>query len=160
MPTCYVCKIEKNVNEFSIKNKEKKTYSTKCKVCHKEYMKIHYLTNKNLYIARAKRDKPKEAERLRNLIKELKPACVLCGETWTAALDLHHTNPSIKESSIGKLKARSEMRREAKKCIVLCATDHRKFHSGHPETIEKVNAYVAQMVEAVVSKTAPVSVQI
>lgn len=43
---CGKCKIEKNENEFN-KNKIKKSgRSSICKLCHKEYRRLHYLKNK------------------------------------------------------------------------------------------------------------------
>jgi hypothetical protein len=43
---CGKCKIEKDENEFN-KNKNKKSgTSSVCKLCHKEYRRLHYLKNK------------------------------------------------------------------------------------------------------------------
>ena len=47
---CGSCKIVKNVSEF---HKNKNTYDGlgyKCKACHKEYSKIHYMANRDKYI--------------------------------------------------------------------------------------------------------------
>lgn len=160
MPICTKCSLNKNEDEFSFKNKKRGKLNSRCKTCHSKYVKNHYETHKEKYINRAKRNKSNEIEKTKSLIEKLKPCCVVCGETWTAALDLHHIDSSNKEESIAKLTSRKKMIEESKKCIVLCATDHRKFHSGHSEVIKIVNAYVAQSAGGTSLKTRTVSVQI
>ena len=153
MRICNKCFVNKDDSQFSFKNKKTQRLNGYCKSFHKEYAKQHYENNKEKYIKRTTRDRKKEKNKTKLLIEKLKPMCVVCGETWTGALDLHHIDPLVKESSIANISSRKKMIEESKKCIVLCATDHRKFHSSHFEVIEKVNAYVAQLAEAVVSKT-------
>ena len=57
--------------------------------------------------------------------------CVKCGFSHPAALDFHHTDPSIKEDDVAKLKTMTNKKRlldEISKCIVLCANCHRIHH--------------------------------
>ena len=39
--------------QFSIRNKEHGTRNSKCKECHKKYIKLHYRNNKAKYILRS-----------------------------------------------------------------------------------------------------------
>lgn len=73
--------------------------------------------------------------RLRLWMKNYKAdlVCVKCGEAHPACLDFHHTNPDVKEVSIGTVAAKgwgqARILREMAKCQVLCANCHRKLHS-------------------------------
>lgn len=142
MPICSNCKNEKNESDFSWRNKQKCIRQSKCKECVKKYAAHHYDGNKQAYKLRARRDSKKEKERTKSLLNTLKKQCALCDETWNGALDFHHLNADEKEHTIAKLRSRKKIIEESKKCVVLCANHHRKFHSGHIETIEAVKALV------------------
>jgi hypothetical protein len=113
---------------FSFRNKQQGIRSTKCKICTRLYLKEHYKNNKSKYVERAKKRKPVEYQKTRNLLKGLKTQCIRCGEDHPAVLDFHHTNPDEKESSIARIKSRKKIIEESKKCIVLCSNCHRKLH--------------------------------
>ncbi|MHA7834909.1 MAG: hypothetical protein ACX94A_10565 [Algiphilus sp.] len=71
--------------------------------------------------------------RKRSLINALGGACSQCGYSRSlAALAFHHVNPGDKAFSfdIRSLSNRSwsEVEREAKKCVVLCANCHAELH--------------------------------
>lgn len=57
--------------------------------------------------------------------------CERCGEDHPSCMDLHHINPSEKEMSISQMAglfSLDKLKKEAEKCIVLCANCHRKEH--------------------------------
>ena len=54
--------------------------------------------------------------------------CFECGENHPAVLDLHHTDPSIKDLNPSNSTSRKMFYQEAEKCIVLCSNCHRKVH--------------------------------
>lgn len=58
--------------------------------------------------------------------------CRLCGEKAYVALDLHHVDMTTKEENPSKLVAHTtkRLKAEIRKCVVLCATCHRKVHAG------------------------------
>jgi hypothetical protein len=59
--------------------------------------------------------------------------CLICGEQELAALDFHHLDESEKRfnlSGIAKTKPLAALREEADRCIVVCASCHRKLHAG------------------------------
>lgn len=55
-----------------------------------------------------------------------------CGETHTACLEFHHTDPSTKDFdvalAVNKCLSLEKLIQEISKCIVLCANCHRKLH--------------------------------
>jgi hypothetical protein len=125
---CNACGLEKDESFFSFKNKTNNIRNTKCKDCHKIYVSQHYTSNKLAYKQRAKNNSKLEYQKNRALIENLKKdGCIVCGESRTEVLDLHHLDPSIKENNISNL-SRSKMIVEAKKCVILCSNCHRMEH--------------------------------
>jgi hypothetical protein len=82
--------------------------------------------------------------------------CEDCGYDRTIwALEFHHREPATKEFSLGGFLGSIERaRREADKCVLLCATCHRVRHSrsksdgGHPVTRSRQNTKVRAVAEA------------
>ena len=57
--------------------------------------------------------------------------CKTCGESHYACLEFHHLDPSKKELSVAEMADKQnwkELMAEIRKCEVLCANCHRKFH--------------------------------
>ncbi len=59
--------------------------------------------------------------------------CQKCGyNKCPEALDFHHIDPEEKEERIAKMISNNysldKVKKEVKKCIVLCANCHREFH--------------------------------
>jgi hypothetical protein len=56
--------------------------------------------------------------------------CLLCREQDPVCLDLHHVDPSEKDTDVARLLATSmkKIRCEVAKCIVICANCHRRLH--------------------------------
>lgn len=72
-------------------------------------------------------------KRLRNKIKQKAGGkCSICGyNKCLAALDFHHPDPTQKECNISIIvtTSYSKAKKEALKCILLCANCHRELHS-------------------------------
>ena len=69
------------------------------------------------------------------LVKEFGGRCNQCGyDNYISLLHFHHMDPTKKEFTIAHDKPLEEMRKEAKKCILLCSRCHGEAHIG--ETIE------------------------
>lgn len=70
----------------------------------------------------------------RTLIAEAGGCCVLCGyDRCEAALQFHHVDPSTKEFHLslrGITRNIADLRREAAKCVLLCATCHAEVEVG------------------------------
>lgn len=127
MKTCSKCKIEKPLTEFNKKGKGK--LQTFCKECNSIYLKEHYQKNKQYYLDKAIKSNKKQREWFEDFKKTLK--CEYCGENHVACLDFHHTDPSVKEFSVGSMIHRfgkARILKEVEKCTVLCSNCHRKLH--------------------------------
>jgi hypothetical protein len=71
------------------------------------------------------------------LVAEAGGSCRICGyDRDVAALQFHHLDPSQKEFSLamnGVTRGIKAMRREARKCILLCANCHAEVEVGRTE---------------------------
>jgi hypothetical protein len=70
-----------------------------------------------------------------SLAQELGGRCLRCGEDNPLLLDFHHKDSSTKEVSISRMLTYDtkyeETKKEAQKCVLLCANCHRKEHHEH-----------------------------
>jgi hypothetical protein len=70
-----------------------------------------------------------------SLVQELGGRCLRCGEDNPLLLDFHHKDQSTKEGTIGRMlqfaSKYEEAKKEAQKCVLLCANCHRKEHNEH-----------------------------
>jgi len=61
-------------------------------------------------------------------------SCSRCGEDHPACIQFHHTDPSVKESNVGRMAYRGvsveRIMAEIAKCEVLCANCHAKEHAS------------------------------
>ncbi|MGI8460550.1 MAG: hypothetical protein ACR2OC_02775 [Solirubrobacterales bacterium] len=68
------------------------------------------------------------------LVEEAGGACVLCGyDRCQAALEFHHLDPSEKAFGLsmrGITRSIEELRKEAAKCVLLCANCHAEVEAG------------------------------
>ena len=74
-------------------------------------------------------------KRLREMVVEYKGGrCVFCGYSrYVGAFDLHHTDGSKKDfglSERGLTRSWEKIKKEADKCVLVCATCHRELHGG------------------------------
>lgn len=125
---CSRCKLEKNLNEFRFKYKNKGIRQSHCRECQRLYVREHYLANTEYYINKAKNRKPKAKLTHAIFLLSIKKECADCGNTHPAVLEFHHLNPNIKENDIGRMTSRRKILEESKKCVVLCANCHRIRH--------------------------------
>jgi helix-turn-helix protein len=70
----------------------------------------------------------------RILVEEAGGRCILCGyDRHPAALEFHHLDPAAKSYGLaigGVTRAIDELRAEARKCVLLCATCHAEVEAG------------------------------
>jgi predicted nucleic acid-binding Zn ribbon protein len=107
---CSLCKVEKNISEFTRKRDKPFPY---CRTC--------------LYLFQIKRWNTRKIE----AIKYLGGRCKDCGLVdHPICYDFHHRDPESKEVDWGELKIRkwSSIIQELDKCDLLCAICHRKRH--------------------------------
>jgi len=77
----------------------------------------------------------KRRKKIRQLaIDYLGSKCTVCGYSKSlAALDIHHRDPAKKEFGIsqdGSTRSWERVKKELKKCILICANCHREIHAG------------------------------
>jgi len=99
------------------------------KDAYKKYGKAHYEKNKKAYVEKAKKHKAIEKQKWAAFKATL--SCTQCGEDHPAALDFHHIKRSRDNIKVHVLVKDGRFKRayeEIKKCLVLCANCHRKFH--------------------------------
>lgn len=98
-------------------------------VKHKEYSRKYYEANKEKVKAKAAETKKRQRAAFADFKATLK--CNRCGFNHPAALDFHHTDPTIKESIVSNLISNgcyTRAKLEMDKCEVLCANCHRLHH--------------------------------
>lgn len=80
----------------------------------------------------------KKRKKNKELLVECKGGkCEICGyDKCIDALEFHHTNPFEKEFGIsnGDIKSLDKLKKEADKCILVCANCHRELHHKLNET--------------------------
>ena len=100
----------------------------------KQYRRQRYIDNRehiikmNTAFANKKRKKHKE-----QLVKYKGGKCSVCGyNKYNGALEFHHLDPSKKNFNIGHHLTGTieKLRKEADKCILLCANCHKELHGG------------------------------
>ena len=133
MRRCGRCGIEKPLDDFAWRRREKGQRHNYCRPCQAEYRREHYLANRPKYIAKAQRlSREVAVERTRLLIEyfELHP-CTDCGERDPVVLEFDHLRD--KAFSIGaKLTDMTwdAIVAEIEKCEVVCANCHRRRTAG------------------------------
>ncbi len=126
MKLCMRCNTEKPVDLFYKQARSKDGLQRFCKSCANEFSKASEKKNHSKYFEIRKKSKDK----FRSEVKEFKAAkgCQHCGESDPICLELHHTDPTVKDLNPSNAGGRKLFYEEADKCIVLCANCHRKEH--------------------------------
>lgn len=154
---CKTCGLIKDINEFPFHNKEEKKYRAHCNVCHRKDRKEKRLLNKEHYQEQNRNSYYKHKEKRINEVKEYQKKnknkrrkwgetfrlktnkewfewkstlkCSNCDESHVACLEFHHIDPTKKDGVISKMRfCKLKLKKELKKCIVLCSNCHRKLH--------------------------------
>lgn len=128
---CRKCQTIKSIYDFTPRRTSKDGRHSYCKDCISAMMRDHYAEDPS-----RKQTKNREREnRLLAEVNELKAraGCCFCGEKEPVALDFHHVDPATKHRDVSSLchsKSRNKVFEEIKKCVIICATDHRKLEAG------------------------------
>lgn len=127
MKVCKKCLIEKEVEEFSFKNKKIGKRQVYCKECFVSLRKESYEKNKKHYLGKAKSRKKEIVDWIFEMKKTMK--CQRCGFSHPAALDFHHKNEKDYDvSQLVRNGNRDKILKEIEKCIILCSNCHRIHH--------------------------------
>lgn len=133
MKLCVRCSSVKSLDNFHKSKKNLDGLQIYCKACRKTIDAASYANNEHRQKAirdRRATVRAYNAEMLRRYKTFCK--CRVCKEAEAIALDLHHTDPTEKELPVSNAVSCSTdtLRREIRKCVVLCANCHRKYHAG------------------------------
>jgi hypothetical protein len=130
MKKCSTCKTLKSHADFNKKRSTKDGLERYCKECHKERNKKHYVKHKQRYVDTAVKARLARKRWWFEFKSTL--CCTKCGENRPWCLDFHHTDPTIKESSLSLMVSNSSSKerlmKEIEKCIVLCKNCHADYH--------------------------------
>lgn len=133
MKICSICKINKDDSEFHKKSASKDGLQSNCKSCRKIIDAASYLKypKRRSDIKERRNNKQKYNKQLYTRYKRM-CGCLICGEKEPVALDLHHLDSKGKDKNPANLMSYSTLRlkKEIRKCVVLCSNCHRKVHAG------------------------------
>ena len=111
------------------------------------YSKTYYEKNKKEVIQKINVRKKANKEWFAKYKKQL--SCVDCGESRSATLDFHHSDPKKTDQKLHKLVSdghtKIKILKEIAKCIVLCSNCHRIHHEKERKNKRKS---VAKAVES------------
>lgn len=143
---CTGCKKLLDLNMFWKKNTSKDGKQSRCIKCkkeqwkeyyndeeHKEYFRkrqVKYRKNNPIKARAADKRHRDKRQKIINYIKEYY-GCAVCGEQEICCLDFHHVDSkNFYISKDGPKVSIKRMFEEMKKCIVVCASCHRKIHAS------------------------------
>ena len=126
---CTRCKITKPLTDYCKKSNGVLGVQPACKTC----MNIAYTISRNKNLDHYKAVKMQRVHDIAARFQgwKAKKGCKHCSEKDPVCLDLHHLDPSIKDTEVSNLMGYSwkVLMKESKKCIVVCANCHRKIHA-------------------------------
>ena len=127
---CSTCKVSKDVSEFYKNSRCRDGYANGCKQCTDACSTRWRQANGDKHeCAKARR-----YAATKQLVVEYKSSrgCIVCGVTEPVCLDMHHLDPSQKETDPSNLIHCSYSRwlKEAEKCVVVCKNCHAMVHAG------------------------------
>lgn len=128
--TCSKCGLQRPINDFTFRSKEKKLRHSICTECNKIHKKQHYQNNKEYY-------KKKAAKRNAVIISEnknkmysylLEHPCVDCGEKDPIVLQFDHVRGKKRKAVSALMFGFSweTVEKEIRKCEVRCANCHQR----------------------------------
>lgn len=133
MKICSKCKIEKPLTSYSKNKSRKDGVQTFCKECNKSFCANKYATC-NLHRKRILDNNNRMYKANSQFVRRVKRlyGCYFCGEKEPVSLDFHHLDPREKDKNIHSLYkySRSALKRELRKCMLVCSNCHRKIHAG------------------------------
>jgi hypothetical protein len=127
MKKCSGCKIEKSLDEFQKRAKNRDGHTGICKSCKRQYDNSHYKTHpeRRTYI---RTNATKQQELVRQYVLEylLKHPCIDCGNSNLLVLEFDHLdNKDHNVSALMRGYALEKVINEISKCEVRCANCHR-----------------------------------
>jgi hypothetical protein len=123
---CRVCGESKPLTDFPFRSLAQQTRQWICLACQRTYTNGWYVRNKERQVANAAKNNVDRRKRTRVKVRQLRTACVDCGETNPLLLDFDHLRD--KRANVSQL-VQSGMswmtvKAEIDKCVIRCANCH------------------------------------
>lgn len=133
MKRCPACTMVKSRSEFHVSRRRSDGLQSNCKSCKSIRSAVSFSTDP-VYRSKQVFNNKRNRANNREFVRQYKAAigCLFCPEKHEAALDLHHIDPSIKDSAVSQMlcNSKDKIEFEIAKCVVLCSNCHRKHHAG------------------------------
>jgi hypothetical protein len=128
---CTRCKQPRERGLFNASIRHRDGLRSWCKPCEREAAKEYYQRDPTPYKRRASVQRNKMRKHLLVVLDEIRRrrGCAVCGTTDVVVLDFHHYVSGVPLTRMIS-KSYAAFNREIRKCIVLCANDHRRAHAG------------------------------
>ncbi len=130
MKKCTKCGIEKELSDFNFKIKSRNIFSPHCRLCSKEYVRIHYANNRDYYLKKARKRNLRVRAEVQGYIRDFLSdhPCVDCSESDILVLEFDHTHDKITSVSemVRGYYSLTQIKDEIEKCEVRCANCHRR----------------------------------
>jgi hypothetical protein len=132
---CSKCGRDRELCRFTRNASRKDGLNHACRDCHREYVREHYRANKRYYKDKAKRGRDALYEASVQMVRKAKSVpCADCGETYPYyVMDFDHVR-GTKVGEVSRLMQRrvslDQLRKEIKKCDVVCSNCHRERTHG------------------------------
>jgi hypothetical protein len=129
---CSMCLQELPKGMFGNHSKGREGLRSRCKACNRVEARQTYQRNPAPYKARARAFSRTQAGALKSWLNQVKAehGCCVCGEADPVVLDFHHVQEKDLAVTTAVSKGVTAVERELRKCVVLCANDHRRVHAG------------------------------
>lgn len=131
---CTRCKEVKSTLNFCKNKNRRDGYQSACKSCMNSSYTMSRKKKPDHYNQVKRKRVLSNVQKLRDW-KESK-GCSRCNEKDPSCLELHHLDPSIKETHVATVVgywSEQRLQQEIAKCIILCSNCHKKFHAGRFE---------------------------
>lgn len=128
---CTRCKQPRERKLFNSSLRHRDGLRSWCKRCERDASKEYYEKNPAPYKRRAAIQRNKMRKHLLQVLDDIRRArgCAICGTTDVVVLDFHHFRKGVPLTRMIS-KSYTAFNREIRKCVVLCANDHRRVHAG------------------------------
>jgi hypothetical protein len=124
---CSRCERWLELSAFTPNRTRRDGLQTFCRECQRSYMRWHYDTNREYYLAKALRSNSKRRTGVRAMLHELKSVpCASCGTAyppWVMEFD-HVRGQKLFNVSEGLMRGAKELLAEAAKCEIVCSNCH------------------------------------
>jgi hypothetical protein len=130
---CTKCNLEKDIEQFPLRNRFTERRQSYCVDCRSEYGKQWYEKNKDYQIANARKHSTEYRDIIREYLYEYLQThpCQMCGESDPVVLEFHHNHS--KDMAISEMVTRitnlDRLKAELQKTTVLCSNCHRRLNA-------------------------------